>query len=459
MPILYVMIYNILISPRKPKDETTMRIEITGMTYGANAVGRASDGKVVFVPGAAPGDVVEVEITRETKAFREGTITAFHEKSPARVDAPCPFAGICGGCPWMHLSYEAQLEAKRASVVSQLSRIGGVAKERAEELVGECVGSKRQLGYRNKLELAAGRDERGLFMLGFHERGGTLSAAPKTCLLAAKGIEKAPGALRGALSYLQGHDDLGIFRVGVRRSVRTKDIEVALWTNPSGFPRKAAADTISSALKCTSIVRVIADAGKARKVKKVEALYGKGHWSEELAGNTYRISAPSFFQVNTAQAEKMIQLVIDGLEVGPDSVVADLYCGAGTFTLPLAQRADYVFAVESAASSVRDLRRNMEGIDGEIEVIGGDSARELPTLGHLDALVVDPPRAGLAKGVAESIAASRAQRVAYVSCDPATWARDIARFANVGYRLVKATPVDLFPQTFHVETVSILERL
>lgn len=253
-----------------------MRIEITGMTYGAGAVGRADDGKVMFVAGGAPGDMVEVEITRETKGFREGTITEFYEKGSTRVEAPCPFAAVCGGCPWMHLSYESQLQAKRASVVSQLSKIGGIPKDRAEELVGECVGSKRQLGYRNKLELAGGRDERGLFMLGFHERGGKLAAAPKTCLLAAKGIEKAPGALRGALSYLQGRDDLGIFRVGVRRSVRTKDTEIALWTNPSAFPRKAAADTLSSALKCTSIVRVIADPGKARKIKKSRSTVRKG---------------------------------------------------------------------------------------------------------------------------------------------------------------------------------------
>ena len=434
------------------------RIHITGMTYGPNAVGRAEDGKVVFVAGAAPDDLVDVEITREAKGFREGKVANLVEASPLRTQPACPFAGVCGGCPWMHLSYEAQLEAKRANVVSQLSKIGGVARERAEELVAPCVGSKRQLGYRNKLELATGRDARGLFQLGFHEQGGKLVAAHKTCLLGAKGIEKAPGALRGALSYLQGNSDLGIFRVGVRRSVRTRETEVALWTAPSGFPRKMAADTITSALKCTSVVRVMAEQGKARKVKKVEVLYGRGSWGETLLENEYRVSAPSFFQVNTAQAEKMIELVLEGLEVGPDSVVADLYCGAGTFTLPLAQRADYVFAVESAASSVRDLRRNMEGIDGEIEVIGGDSARELPTLGHLDALVVDPPRAGLAKGVAESIATSKANRVAYVSCDPATWARDIARFANVGYELVRATPVDLFPQTFHVETVSILKR-
>lgn len=435
------------------------RIEITGMTYGANAVGRADDGKVVFVPGAAVGDVVEVAFTKESASFREGELLEIVDAGPNRVEPACPFASVCGGCPWMHVSYAAQLEAKRANVVSQLSRIGGVGREAAEELVGACVPSKREVGYRNKLEMAAGRDGRGRFMLGFHERGGKLAAAPKMCLLGARGIEKAPGALRGALSYLQGQGDLGIFRVGVRRSVRTQETEVALWTAPSGFPRKAAVDTITSALKCTSVVRVLADEGKARRVKKVEVLHGKGSWSEELLGIPYRISAPSFFQVNTAQAEKMIQLVLDGLELDEESVVADLYCGAGTFTLPLAQACDFVYAVESAASSVRDLRRNLEatGLDN-IEVIGGDSARELPALGELDALVVDPPRAGLAKGVCESIAATGANRVAYVSCDPATWARDIARFANVGYELVRATPVDLFPQTYHVETVSILTR-
>lgn len=434
------------------------RIEITGMTYGANALGRGEDGKVVFVEGGAPGDVVEIETTSETSSYREGRVSSLLEAGTARVQPACPYAGLCGGCPWMHLSYEAQLAAKRSNVVSQLVRIAHFDAARAEELVGACLGSKRQVGYRNKLELAAGFDAAGRFQLGFHERGGALAATPKTCLIAAKGIEKAPGSLRGALSYVQGSTDLGIYRVGVRRSVRTKETEVALWTAPSAFPRKIATDTIASALKCTSIVRVLADPGKARKIKKVEVLHGRGNWGEELLDIPYRISAPSFFQVNTAQAENMIELVLEGLAVDEESVVADLYCGAGTFTLPLARTGAAVYAVESAASSVRDLRRNLEGHDYDVEVIGGDSARELPLLGELDALVVDPPRAGLAKGVTESIARTRAKRVAYVSCDPATWARDVKRFAEAGYELVKATPVDLFPQTYHVETVSILER-
>lgn len=435
-----------------------MRIEITSLSYGNAAVGRATDGKVVFVSGGAPGDIAEVAITKETASHREGTVTSLIEEGPSRIKPACPVCSQCGGCPWMHIAYDAQREAKRDSVVNQLTRIGGVARAQAETLVEPCIGSKRTLGYRNKLELAAGKDAAGRFQLGFHAHKGTLSATPKTCLLGARGIEKAPGALRGALAYLQGRDDLGIFRVGVRHSMRTNETEIALWTPPSGFPRALAVDTLTNALSCTSIVRVMADPGRARKVKKVEALYGKGCWQETLAGESYRLSAPSFFQVNTAQAETMIDLVLSGLEVNESSIVADLYCGAGTFTLPLARRAHRVFAVESAASSVRDLRRNMKAHFDNIEVIGGDSARELPGLGHLDALVVDPPRAGLAKGVAESIAASKASRVAYVSCDPATWARDIARLRAVGYELVKATPVDLFPQTYHVETVSILKR-
>ena len=188
------------------------------------------------------------------------------------------------------------------------------------------------------------------------------------------------------------------------------------------------------------------------------ALAGKGCWEEELAGTRFLTSAPSFFQVNTAQAERLVALVQEGLELEEGDYVADLYAGGGTFSVPLAAAGADVVAVESAGSSVRDLRRNAERAGVDIEVIGGDTARELPELGDLDALVVDPPRAGLAEGVVDSIAAAAPRRVAYVSCDPATWARDVARFEAAGYRLARATPVDLFPQTYHVEVVSIFER-
>lgn len=215
---------------------------------------------------------------------------------------------------------------------------------------------------------------------------------------------------------------------------------------------------LKTTLHATSIVHVIADPGRARMIRGVESLWGKGHWDETLRGHDYTVSAPSFFQVNTSQAETLIDLVTDALDTHDDDVVADLYCGVGTFTLPLSDRAGDVLAVEREGSSVRDLRRNIanEGI-GNIEVLGGDSARELPQMGALDGLVVDPPRAGLADGMAQSIAEAHPRRLVYVSCDAGTWARDVVRLHANGYDLMKATPVDLFPQTFHCEVVSVFE--
>lgn len=445
--------------------EETLRIERMG--NGAEAVGRLASGKTVFVAGGAPGDAVRVEVVEEKASFARARIVAVEEPSPLRAEPRCPHGDACGGCPWQHLSYEAQLEAKRANVVGALVHTARLEAVRAEDLVRPCLPSKRQWGYRNKLELGAARAENGEFLLGFHREGTHEIATPAVCPLAHDAVAKAPKALRGALRFAQGSADLGIFRVGVRHSLRTRETEIALWTKPGAFPRAHVAKTLKSALKATSIVRVLADPGRARKIKGVETLDGKGCWGEELAGARFLTSAPSFFQVNTAQAEKLAAEVVEGLggrmgEEGPEGLdgllVADLYAGGGTFSVPLAQAGADVIAIEAAGSSVRDLRRNAEMNGVDIEVVGGDAARELPELGGLDALVVDPPRAGLADGVAESIAEAAPARVAYVSCNPATWARDVARFEQNGYRLVRAQPVDLFPQTHHVEVASLFER-
>ena len=436
----------------------TLTLTAERMSYGPDAVGHLPDGKAVFIPGAAPGDVVEAAIVEDRPTFARARLERVAEPGPARADDAPACAALCGGCPWAHLAYDAQLEAKRANVVSALARTGRLGAERAEEVTAPCVPSKRRWGYRNKIELAATSDAAGRLALGFYREGSHDVDAVDACPAAVRPIERAPKALRGALRYLQGSQDLGLFRVGVRGSLRTRDVEVALWTAPGPFPRNAVAKTLGSAVRATSIVRVLADPGKARKVKKVESLSGRGCWEEELAGARFLTSAPSFFQVSTAQAERLIELVLEGLQVGEGDLVADLYAGGGTFSVPLARAGADVVAVEAAGSSVRDLRRNAELNRVDIEVIGGDAARELPELGELDALVVDPPRAGLAKGVADDIAAAAPRRVAYVSCDPQTLARDVALLEERGYRLVRATPVDLFPQTFHVETVAILER-
>lgn len=434
-------------------------ISIDRMSYGADAIGHLPDGKTAFVEGGAPGDKAVVELIEDRPTFARTRIVALDEPSPLRVTGPCPQGDICGGCPWQHLSYEAQLDAKYANVTGALVHTAHLDRSRAETLVRPCIPSKRRIGYRNKLELGAGRDRNGAFLLGFRSEASHDILTPTTCPLAHNAIAKAPKALRGALRFAQGSQDLGIFRVGIRHSLRTRDLEVALWTSPGPFPRSHVAKTIRSALKTTSIVRVLADPGKARVVKGVETLDGKGCWEEELSGMRFLTSAPSFFQVNTAQAEHLIDEVMQGLGGVSGMLIADLYAGGGTFSVPLARAGADVLAVESAGSSVRDLRRNADRNNADIEVIGGDAARELPELGGLDALVVDPPRMGLAPGVVQDIAAASPARVAYVSCNPSTWARDVARLEDCDYRLAGVQPVDLFPQTYHVEIVSIFERL
>ncbi len=266
----------------------------------------------------------------------------------------------------------------------------------------------------------------------------------------------------GALSYLTGTRELGLERVAIRASTRTDEIEVALWTRPGDFPRGQVAKVLSDATKgqATSIVRVLTKGPRgARRVIGVERLLGRGSWSERVGKERMRLSAPSFFQVNTKGAEVLVDLVMEGLSPTEDEVAMDLYSGVGTFTLPLARRTSWVSAVESSGPAVRDLRRNLEGAGlDDVDVIGGDANREFPT-GGADIIVVDPPRAGLAQEVVEKLSDQRARAIAYVSCDPATLARDLARFKEAGsFSPLAITPVDLFPQTFHVECVALLAR-
>ena len=432
-------------------------IRIKRMGSGSKAVGRTGEGKAVFVAGGAPGDVVEIEVTEDKGSYARADILRIVEPSPVRVEPRCSCAEACGGCPWQHISYEAQLDAKRANVVSALKRTARLAPERARDLVSDVVASKRVWGYRNKLELGCACTDSRLDV-GFRREETHEIATPPTCPIAVKPIEQAARSLQGALRFAQGSSDLGIYRIGVRGSLRTCDVEVALWTPPGSFPRAHVARTLESALHATSVVRVLAHPGKERKVKGLEVLSGAGRWHEVLADADFETSAPSFFQVNTAQAEKLVREVMRALGDVAGMLVADLYAGGGTFSIPLAQKGADVIAIEYAGTSVRDLRRNADANGVDIDVVGGDAARELASLGRLDAVVVDPPRAGLAESVVADLAAARPERLAYVSCNPATWARDVARLEAAGFALERAVPVDLFPQTPHVEVVSAFSR-
>jgi 23S rRNA (uracil1939-C5)-methyltransferase len=477
--------------------EITLPIERLGA--GEDGIGHAPDGKTVFVPLTCPGDTVEAEITQVGKRFDRAVLTRVLEPGPARVTPACPHYGVCGGCGWQHIDYAATLEAKRTIVVDALTRIGGIkivgamssspancghsvgdgvrsARKTVQWTVfseeGACphiapttnsgiapTGLSRPFGYRNKIELEAGVVA-GRFTLGFHRRGSYEVVSIDSCPLLderARGVIKA---LRGALSYVSGKHDLGIKRVGIRCAHNTSDLEICLYTTPGAFPRAMAAKTIGTAIKgANGIVRaLLKEKNGVRGVSSVEVLRGKGFWRERLNNTEFLVSAPSFFQVNTEGAEVLTQLVCDFLAPDGSDAVLDLYAGVGTFSVPLARTAGQVSAIESYGPAVRDLRRNADATGIDIDVIGGDAAREIALVPHCDLAVVDPPRAGLDGAVVDALLHRRPRKIAYVSCDPATLARDVALFRRGGYTVSGVKPVDLFPQTHHIESVALLER-
>lgn len=436
-----------------------LELKVERMSYGPDAIAHDAEGKTVFVSGAVAGDTVRALVDREEDRWSHATSAEVLAPSADRVTPACPYAAVCGGCPWAALSYEAQAAAKRAGVVDALARVGRMGAERAEALVAPLVSPSDPWGYRNKVELAV-THEGGRISLGMHGRGEKDVVKVKSCALLDRRHAKAVNAVAGALGYLAGSHHLELERVGIRVSLRTREVEVALWDRPGGFPRVQAAKVLDSALSPTSVVRVMQKGpAKARKIAGVERLSGAGSWGELVGDERMRVSAPSFFQVNTRGAEKLVELVLDALRPTEDEEAMDLYCGAGTFTLPLARRAGFVSAVESYGPAVRDLRRNLESAGlNNVDPIGGDAGREFPDT-DADVIVVDPPRAGLAEDVVRRLSEQPARAIAYVSCDPATLARDLARFEAAGtFTPKRVTPVDLFPQTFHVETVTLLER-
>lgn len=430
-------------------------LRIDGLAHGGAAVARASDSRVVFVRGGCPGDLVTATVTADKGRFLQADVAEVVEPSADRRTPPCPYFPECGGCQWQHISREVQIREKRAQVVDALTRIGHFE----DPPVGEVVTGSMPYGYRNRIELRVSTLADGRPGVGMTAEASDRLVPIDTCLLLPDRARKMPKALSGAIRYLSGRSPLQIDRVSLRVASATRDVEVDLWGPPGAFPRNAVAKTLGDALRPTTVTRVLVKGdARERASMQVEVLSGKGYWRERLGGFTYRVSAPSFFQVNSSVAEMMVSMVLEALSPDGADRVLDLYAGVGTFTLPLAEVAGEVVAIEGTGSAVRDMRSNLEDAGLCAEVMPGDAARALADAGSFDLAVVDPPRAGMTREVLTGLIGTNARRVCYVSCDPATLARDARALADAGYRLVSAVPVDLFPQTWHVETVAVLER-
>ncbi|MCL1880196.1 MAG: 23S rRNA (uracil(1939)-C(5))-methyltransferase RlmD [Actinomycetia bacterium] len=458
----------------------TVRIE--SLAYQGHGVAHLADGKAVFVADTVPGDRLLVEVADEHKCFARGTTVELLEASEQRVQAACPHAGACGGCPWQIVGYASQLFWKRRFVVDSLSRIAHIAD--ADGLVAETIAAPKLWGMRNKVEFKLYREAAGgRLQAGMYTARSNSCAPVESCMALGGQPGKLPGRLAGLLNFVfvdgraktgsLATADLTPYRLGIRTSQRTGDCEVALWSRPAPLRRSFLAGTIGQQAKCVnSVVRVLTKEQDGRhKTVRTEVLAGRGFWSEAFGGHVLKVSAPSFFQVNTKMAELLAKRLKEQLLQGSGRCglqVFDLYAGIGSFTLPLAAAGACVVAVEINGSSLCDLRRNLSAAGLQAEVVAGDVARELPWLlrratggqaarGGL-AAIVDPPRSGLSSTVAKALADSPLSRLAYVSCDPASLARDARILIDGGFRLQQAVPFDFFPQTYHIETLALFEK-
>jgi len=404
-----------------------LSIELTDMAYGGEAVGRY-EGKAIFVPYSIPGESVRVEIVHDKGRFAHARLLEVLSASPQRVQPSCPYFGTCGGCQWQHIAYGAQLEYKRSIVRMQLQRIAGLP----DAPVRPMLGMADPWHYRNHIQFSASHDGQ----LGFMATGSHQVVPIEHCLLMHPLLEELFDSLDIELP--------GLRRLSLRAGINTGDQMVILEMDSDRPPDLEVALPVSCVLLLSNGTPV--------------TLVGSPYVYERVAGRVYRLSASSFFQVNTYQTEVLISLVSTYLSPGPDSVILDAYCGIGTFALSLAARAKQVIGIESNVAAIADARANMADMDN-VAFIHGLVEEITPTLDITAPLVVvDPPRTGLDKKALSALINLTPVRIVYVSCDPATLARDIkGLFAN-GYRLCEVQPIDMFPQSYHIECVAVLER-
>ncbi len=386
-------------------EEVTLVAE--GMAFLGECIAR-QEGKVVFVPYLVPGERARIKLVTDKRGYARGEVVEVLEASPDRVSPPCRYFGTCSGCTWQHIAYERQLELKREVVAEQLRRIGKLG----DVEVLPTVPSPSPWEYRNHARFTVNPAGH----LGYVQRRTRRFLEIEECRIMDARINRALARLQGLCT---GETQVNV-RVG--RSPEALQVQPAL---------KDAAAPVES---------------------------GQAWLEEELHGRRFRISAPSFFQVNRGVAERLVDLVVAAVQPRADQRVLDVYAGVGTFGVFLAPLVAEVTCIEESAAAMADARLNVEGI-GNIRLLKGRVEKLLPELeGPVDAAILDPSRTGCSPRVLEALARLEPARLVYVSCDPATLARDLRHLCDLGYAIVSVQPLDMFPQTYHVEVVTVLQR-
>jgi 23S rRNA (uracil1939-C5)-methyltransferase len=435
-----------------------LELSVGALAYGGNGVARL-EGYVVFVQGAVPGDRVRAVVTKRKKAYAEARTVAVLEPSPDRV---APLADH-PGAPWQVLPYERQLEVKAEQVDDALRRIGKLDGFDLEEI----VPAVEQWRYRNKLEFSFGAGSDGTLDCGFHAPGSWERIVHlDDCLLQSERGNAAREQVLAwcreqGLSAYDRRDQVGFLRnLVIREARRTGELQVRLVTSPGDFDT----DAFAAAIGCDSLLWTrVHGLGETTAGGETELLAGEAEIVEEVCGLRFRISPEAFFQTNTEMAERLYGVAADYAALQGWERVFDLFCGIGTVGLTLAQRAGEVWGLEIVEEAIADAisnaqfneLRNTHFFAGDVRL----ALRELvEKAGRPDVLVVDPPRAGLSQKVVRRIIEAAPKRIVYVSCNPTTLAPNAAQLVEAGYALRRVRPVDMFPQTPHIECVALLER-
>ncbi|HEY2319538.1 MAG TPA: 23S rRNA (uracil(1939)-C(5))-methyltransferase RlmD [Solirubrobacteraceae bacterium] len=446
-------------TPSRPQRGDELELTVDTLAFGGAGVAR-TEGYVVFVTGAVPGDRVRAVIGKRKRAYAEARAVEILEPSPDRIE---PLADH-PGAPWQVLSYERQLEVKQAQVQDALRRIGKLDAFALEPI----VPAVSQWRYRNKLEYSFGSDASGALVCGFHAPGRWDEIVPiADCLLASEPANAARERIvswcraQGLTAYDRRSGEGLLRNLVVREGRRTGALQVRLVTGPGAVDR----DGLSRAgeglegLLWTRLDSV----GETTQGGETELLMGSDRFEEELAGMRFEISSGAFFQTNTEMAERLYQVAVEyAAPVGFERVY-DLYCGIGTIGLLMSPRVAEVWGLELVPEAISDAMANARANEiDNAHFFAGDvrlALRELTErAGRPDVLVLDPPRAGLSQKVVRRVIEAAPSRIVYVSCNPTTLAPNAAQLVEAGYELVRVRPVDMFPQTPHIECVAELVR-
>lgn len=443
-------------------------VRIDGLANGGDGVGRAPDGRALFVAQTAPGDLVDVRVTEEHKTYARGVLAQLKEPGPARVQAPCPaFVAGCGGCGWQHLEAGAQNASKAQFLRDALQRIGGLT----DPPVAGVLAPADAYHYRNKAQVPIALAPDGSLRLGYYKEG-THDVVPlpeEGCRLLAPAADAALRFVRGKLGALGLHPydqrkQSGTLRhVMVRCSTRGEAMVVLVTREPLPADAAAVAAKWLGQAGIASVQNNIqAKTGNVVMGEETRVIAGPAALEELLDGLRFQLSATSFFQVNPAQTLRMLERIKALRPWKAGEQVLELYCGIGTLSLPLAKLGARLHGVEIHAAAVEDARAAAaaNGLPNASFSVGGAAQgwMGLPAGFAPKVLLVDPPRKGLEPAVMQALQRQPVEELVYVSCDPASLARDAKALASLGYQLSSSQGIDLFPQTAHVESVNHFAR-